>query len=327
MREATQLNPAATVAICTLDRREVLEISLAALAEQDATGVEWEILVVDNGSTDGTAQYVEARILTSKIPMRLLVEPQRGLSFARNRAVENARGEILLFIDDDFACGPSWLKAHLSAFDDPGVDGTGGRTIPRPRGVVPAWLPPDLDAPELAGLVARYDFGPDAADVLEGSSSPDIPFGCNMGVRTAIARRLGGFRVDLGWGRERIPGEETEFFRRVRRHHGRLRYVPDGVGEHHIDVSRLTVARFEQYHYGVGRSRVRMTPPASRLRALVRFVRECGKALSRTAKARTSGRRSLRLRAACARYRGQARECLHQARIGPAGRTIVPGES
>ena len=170
--------------------------------------------------------------------------------------------------------------------------------------------------------VGRSRLRPDAADVLK-VVLPDIPFGCNMGVRTATLAAW-GFRsiwVGLDRSRERRQSSSVVFGATMEAATSRR------VGEHHIDVSRLTVARFEQYHYGVGRSRVRMTPPASRLRALVRFLRECGKALSRTAKARTSGRRSLRLRAACARYRGQARECLHQARIGPAGRTIVPGES
>ena len=83
--EATQLNPAATVAICTLDRREVLG-DRAGGAGRDR--VEWEILVVDNGSTDGTAQRAEARILTSKILMRLLVSRSEGF---RSRGIARSR--------------------------------------------------------------------------------------------------------------------------------------------------------------------------------------------------------------------------------------------
>jgi len=316
MERTTDARLAATVAICTLNRREILETCLTALAAQSDPGIPWEILVVDNGSDDGTAEYVESAAAASAVPMRRVFEPRRGLSYARNMALECAGGAVILFIDDDFTGSPGWLSAHLHAFENPNVVGTGGRIFPKLHGDVPSWLPPDLGAPALLGLIGSYDYGDEPLDIGGGDGAPRLPFGGNMGIRTAVARHVGSFRVDLGLGREQIPGEETEFYERIQ-NHGRLRYLPAAFGDHHVDVTKLTPERFDQYHFGLGRSQVRMHPHASRVSAARGLLRDLGKAVVRVVRLWLFGGDNLKRRAAWACTRGRVREGWHQLRLGP----------
>jgi glycosyltransferase involved in cell wall biosynthesis len=107
-----------TVAVCTRNRARSLDRTLRSIATDGApVGVEWEILVVDNGSTDETASVVQALGSEWKC-LRMVGEPEAGLSRARNRAVSEARGRYIVWTDDDVLVTPGRLAAYRSAFEE-----------------------------------------------------------------------------------------------------------------------------------------------------------------------------------------------------------------
>ena len=142
------------------------------------------------------------------------MEARRGVSFARNRALAEARGDAIIFVDDDVNCLPGWLAAHGDALRDASVTGIGGRILP----ILPESTPGAfrvLYSRENGGPVSRYDFGDEPREITpDGPVQP--PFGANMAIRRGLALSLGGFRTDLGWGKRMLPGEETELSRRIR---------------------------------------------------------------------------------------------------------------
>lgn len=277
-----------SVVICTRDRRESLLLTLDSVLSQRTDGPV-EVLVVDNGSSDGSGAAVRELRAGSPLPLRLAEEPEQGLSIARNRALREATGRALVFIDDDVTCHAGWLLAHLRSFRDPQVVGVAGRILPRLPAEAPGWwheLLPD----EKGGPTSRYDFGDQPAEVLPGAGIP-LPFGANMGVLREAALEVGGFRSDLGWGRKMIPSEELEFFRRIRARGGRIVYVPAASLDHRIDPGRTSREYYLRWQRAYGRSTVILQRAAGRLHygpALVEAVRE---AIRWSREARRVGRR------------------------------------
>jgi GT2 family glycosyltransferase len=240
-----------TIVLCSRNRRDEIEITLAALAEQVWDGA-WDVLVVDNGSDDGTDALVESLISGFPVALRLVVEETPGLAHARNRAIREVEGRATVFLDDDATALPGLVKVHGEAFRDDTVIGTGGRILPvLPEGT-PDWLIEALPT-EIGGPTSRYEFGPDPAEVVVPGKIP-YPFGANMGVRTEAARSLDGFRTELGWGKRMVPDEEVEFYGRLAALPGKILYLPDAAVEHRIAANRTSREYYEQWHQGLGRA-------------------------------------------------------------------------
>lgn len=249
-----------TIVICSRNRRHDIEITLHALAGQVWDGV-WDVLVVDNGSDDGTTLLVESMIAAFPVPLGLVVEDTPGLAHARNRAIREVEGAATVFLDDDATGLPGLVKAHGEAFRDGDVIGTGGRIVPvLPEGS-PEWLVAALPT-EIGGPTSRYEFGPEPAEIVVPGPIP-YPFGANMGVRTEAARSLEGFRTELGWGQRMVPDEEVEFYGRLAALPGKIIYVPDATVEHRIARDRTSREYYEQWHQGLGRAWVLRRMPMS----------------------------------------------------------------
>ena len=129
-----------SICICTYNRSESLWRTLDSLAKQDdIDSGAVEVLIVDNNCTDGTSNVVEA--FREKLPIRRVTESRQGLAHARNRAVADFRGDVLLFTDDDIRFGAGWLTAYRDAIRRfPDADYFGGRILPdwgqtKPRGL------------------------------------------------------------------------------------------------------------------------------------------------------------------------------------------------
>ena len=110
--------PKLSVIIPTFDRRDILSRTLPSVFSQTAPSDSYEVIVVVDGSTDGTSEMLES--LQPPCPMRVLSQPNRGQAAARNAGVRIARGEVVLFLDDDALCHPALVAEHLSAQDDSG---------------------------------------------------------------------------------------------------------------------------------------------------------------------------------------------------------------
>jgi glycosyltransferase involved in cell wall biosynthesis len=210
------------------------------------------VLVVDNGSDDGTGELVSGLVEDFPVPLRVVVEETPGLAHARNRALHEAVGRALVFLDDDATALPGLVGAHAAAFADDDVTGTGGRILPvLPEGT-PDWLVEALPT-EIGGPTSRYDFGPEPAEITLDNDI-HLPFGANMGVLRTAAEELGGFRTELGWGKRMIPDEEAEFYRRLAGRPGRILYVPDAAVEHRIQLDRTSKEYDAKWHQGLGRA-------------------------------------------------------------------------
>ena len=262
-----------TVAICTFGRPLSLQQTLATLAGQSWDGV-WEVLIIDNdGGASARLQGMAALAVDLPVDLRVTVESRRGLAFARNRALAEARGDAIVFTDDDVNCMPGWLAAHGDALRDPSVMGTAGRILPiLPESASVCFR--TLYSSENGGPAARYDYG-DEPQVIELGGALQPPFGANMAVRRDTARSLGGFRTELGWGQRMVPGEETDLCRRILSAGGQLLYVPSAVVEHRIDAHRMTHDYYVRWWRGEGRSQVFLDPPRGWVRRTAMAGRLC----------------------------------------------------
>ncbi len=231
----------ASVVVCTRNRAGRLGECLAHLSDQVMTGPDGtvEVVVVDNGSTDGTAGLAAAWCADDPGGRRLVTEPVAGLSRARNRGIAVARGDVVLFLDDDAVAPRGWVAAHLAAYArDPLVVAVGGPVALRwPEGR-PRWLAPRLDH-----WFSALDHGEEARPF----PPPHGPYGTNMSVRRdaldAAARAApGGAAFDhrLGRrGRSLVSGEEGDLFERLWADGGAIAYEPAALVLHAVTPDRL----------------------------------------------------------------------------------------
>lgn len=233
-----------TVAICTRNRHRLLMDTLSTI-EEAATppNLEWEVLVVDNGSTPSVASTVGRH--SPRLPLRLVSEPTPGLSEARNRAVDAARGEYIVWIDDDVHVEENWLVAYWQAFRRwEGASFFGGPIVPRMRGSAPRWLRSVL--PRIGSLYAARALGSEPLRFED--EDRELPYGANFAVRSALQRE---FRFDPGLGRR--PGlemagyEEIDVFRRMLRAGHTGRWVPSARVYHVIPPERQTIGYIRRY--------------------------------------------------------------------------------
>lgn len=280
------MSPRFSVVICTLNRRASLLRclkSLAELSQRDAArgtdrSARWDVWVVDNNSTDGTLEA--ARELAEDFPLRLNVvrEERAGLSCARNRALEESAAEVVVYTDDDVSYHDGWFDAWEAAFVEGDVVGAGGPVLPVFHEELPDWFRRGLLDGD-GGPVAKYSCGEEVREYAPRNSSGqrcDVghPRGCNMAMRRQLAIDLGGFREDLGWGRTRVPAEETEFYQRLHDHGGRVLYLPAAKINHHMDPGRLTVPYIRRWYRGYGRASIMMRPPGNPWAWSVKFAEQ-----------------------------------------------------
>ncbi len=232
--------PSATVAICTRERPDDLRRALAAVAVLEGDG--HELLVIDNApSTDRTRRVVET------FPqVRYVLEPEPGLNAARNRALREARREIVAFTDDDAAPEPEWLRGLVANFGDPRVMCVTGLTLP---------VELETEAQELFEEHCPFSRG-FSRRVFDGQIDNPLAVGpvgagANMAVRRSLLARVGEFERRLDGGTPARSGGDHEMFARILGCGYRIAYDPAAVSWHR---HRRTKAELMDtvYGYGVG---------------------------------------------------------------------------
>jgi hypothetical protein len=256
-------DPRATVVICTRNRAATLARVLEGFCAQSVPDdTSWELLVVDNGSTDRTRDVTDA--FASRLPIRVVDEPEPGLSAARNRAVLAARGEYLLWIDDDAMPSPGWIASYLAAFSEwPAAAVFGGPIGLEFDAPLPGWFVPVL--PVIGAVYGQRDLGPNPSALRP--SVTELPFGGNFATRTSDQRR---FPYDTRLGRHPAHpsrgSEETEVLLSMLESGLEGRWVPAAVVTHlqrAADASiRYIVRRISAY--GAYQA-VRFPPPGARV--------------------------------------------------------------
>jgi glycosyltransferase involved in cell wall biosynthesis len=240
-----------SVLLCTYNRSKTLGAAIESVAVQVMPeSLSWEIVVVDNNSTDQTRQVVEC--LQRRFPERIryTFEPRQGVSYARNAGIREGRGEILAFIDDDETASSGWLQNLTANLHSGEWVGAGGRVLPPPSFSPPDWLL--TPRASTTGPLAVFDPG------LEAGQLTEPPFGANMAFKREVFNRFGGFRTDLGRaGNNMISNEDTEFGRRLMGSGLRLRYEPTAITYHPVEEIRLRRSYFLNWWFNKGRSDVR----------------------------------------------------------------------
>jgi glycosyltransferase involved in cell wall biosynthesis len=237
-----------SIAICTLNRAESLRRTLdSLLAMHVPDDLAWEIVVINNGCSDHTDEVIAS--FAGRLPIRREVESHRGLSRARNRAIESARGEYILWTDDDVVVDPEWLAAYAAAFRRwPTAAIFGGPIVPKFETPIVEWVGPCKDL--LRSPYAARDLGP--APILLSKKEGRIPFGANFAIRAAEQSR---FRYDINLGlapgRERLS-EDTVVVERILAAGGIGYWVPDARVDHWIGHGRQTTGYVIRYFAALG---------------------------------------------------------------------------
>lgn len=205
-----------SVVVCTYNRAYALPALIEAFRRvQVPLHCEWELLIVDNRSTDRTKEVIDEAKQNCKLPIRYMYEPKPGSSAARNKAIRESDGAIVAITDDDCFVSPSWLCGILREFSDPSVHGVGGRVLLHdtrdlPVSIRTSEIPTDVTSP--------------------GQIFGTIP-GCNMAFRREVFERIGLYDEDLGAGL-RLAGEDADLIYRAIKAGFRLRYSPSFYLEH-----------------------------------------------------------------------------------------------
>jgi glycosyltransferase involved in cell wall biosynthesis len=241
-----------TVVLCTCNRCSSLPTALDSVAAQLLPdSVNWEVVVVDNNSTDQTREVAGGYCLKYPDRFRYVFEPQQGLSRARNAGICAARGEIVAFIDDDVIAEPTWLMNLTASLQDRKWAGAGGRIVPPQDFTPPAWLTVGGETDLVGALLPLFDLGDQAREMKRP------PYGTNMAFRKEMFDKHGIFRTDLGrCGSSLLMGEDTEFGNRLMSAGECLRYEPLAVVEHPVPQERLSKKWFRAWWFGFGRTRI-----------------------------------------------------------------------
>jgi glucosyl-dolichyl phosphate glucuronosyltransferase len=266
------------VLIATYNRAALLGETLDVLAASQVPAhlqhLTWEVVVVDNNSTDATRATVEARQAGYPVPLRYLFEPKPGRSAALNTAIAATAAPLLLCTDDDVRVDPGWLAAGWEALAG-GADYAGGPVAPLWEVPPPRWL--DLTRTDLWGTIAILDYG---RHRFFFEDRRRVPLGANMGMRRSLVEKVGGFRTELGRAQgHRVLGQEVpELLTRARAAGLRGVYVPEMSVHHHIPRGRLTKQYYRRWWTGKGYSKaiVESLQPVTELGLDLRTVPHLG---------------------------------------------------
>ena len=182
-----------SVIIPTRNRSSLLEKAIKSLILQTYPQENFEIIIVDNGSTDGTRNIVES--YKHNLPnLTYIYEPKPGLHVGRHAGLAIAKGEILVYGDDDIEAFPTWLEGIAESFNDPSVVLVGGNNLPRFECSPPEWIENLWEKNPWGMTIVMYsllDLGNDIKEI-----SPYYVFGCNYSIRKRVLLEVGGFHPD-----------------------------------------------------------------------------------------------------------------------------------
>ena len=225
------VTPLISAIICTHNREQYLGAAIDSLLQQ--TLVHYEVIVVDNASTDDTAAVVKARLHHPNV--QYIYEPELGLSVARNTGARAAKADIIAYLDDDAEASEQWLASLLDIFkSNPKVAIAGGKvTLIWPPGArAPNWLSNDLSS----GL-GLYDLGNQITYIEHPSLTPR---GLNYALRKTFLQEVGGFDPNLGRvGTNLLSNEEQQMTRFALDRGWQVAYVPEALAAHNVAPARM----------------------------------------------------------------------------------------
>ena len=237
-----------SVVIPTYNRGDELVRTLESLTRLNVAEA-WEVIVVDNNSSDNTREVVLTASQEFPGELRYVFEKEQGRSAALNAGIRAAKGDIIAVTDDDVRVDSEWLTNAAAALEKLRCDYVGGKALPIWGGQRPGWLP-DRSGKHW-GVIALLDYGPKPVEFGE-----KVPLGVNMAFRRNAFERAGLWDNNIGRKGGTLLGQEVrEWANRARDAGLRGFYSPDLVVQHVIPADRLTKRYFRRWFYWHGISR------------------------------------------------------------------------
>lgn len=261
-----------SIIICTYNRDKYLYDALRHIASNDFPTEEYEIVLVNNNSTDQTENECQKFIKNFPlVSFHYFLEKKQGLSHARNRGIQESKGDILVFLDDDSFVKPNYLhNLQLQLNKHHEAMAFGGKITPRfESGVAPKWL-------------CRWNYSwlsaIDKGDNVIPFDGNSYPIGANMGFRKECLVRIGEFNTELGRNKNNLMGgEEKDLINRIKELQMPILYFPDIEVEHVIPEKRTTKDYIIKMAYGIGLSERLRCLKLGKTALLKRHLTECFK--------------------------------------------------
>lgn len=218
--------------ICTHNRDQYLGDAIDSLLQQDYD--QYEVIVVDNASTDKTAEVVKSRLSNPRL--KYVYEANLGLSVARNTGAKTTDAPILAYLDDDAEASRQWLRKLMTAYQtNPKLAIAGGKVhliLPPDRDKLPVWL-----SNSLAGALGLYDLGEEIVYITEPGLTPR---GLNYSMRRSFLEEIGGFDANLGRvGKKLLSNEELYMTELAIKNGWQVAYLPEAEVGHNVQPERL----------------------------------------------------------------------------------------
>ncbi len=227
--------------ICTYNRANYLNKALESLKRQSLNKSYFEVIVVDNGSTDDIKQIVEN--FYDYLKIKYVLEERLGLSRARNRGIEEAKGKYVAFMDDDCEADWRWLEEIVNSFKKSAqpIQAVGGKILLKYKSSKPAWMSKNMES--FLGFFFPAE-KPCFLKYLRGG---------NMAFCRESLQQLNGFNYDLGrQGRSLLSSEEYELFERFFRFGFKIYYNPKIITYHNVLPERLHKFWFYKRYFWQG---------------------------------------------------------------------------
>lgn len=262
-----------SVILCTYNRDRYIYPVLQSIAQGDLPHADYEIVFVNNNSTDNTE--AECRRFQADHPdinLRYCVESLQGLSHARNCGIRNAQGDILVYVDDDALVNPQYLSTYADFFQrNPHAVAAGGPILPQYDGCEePSWM--SHYTRQL--VTGKLYLGEKEREFSKGA----YPGGGNAAYRKSVFDAVGLFNTDLGRkGNSLIGAEEKDLFDKMTSRGMRFYYLPTAILYHLIPPKKLTKDYFDRLTYGIGVSERMRTLQIGKKKYLSRMVKEAVK--------------------------------------------------
>ncbi len=242
-----------SLVICTYNRDKYLPGTLATIAKQTIDKSKFELLIIDNNSTDNTAVIAKKFIAENpQINTRYFFETNKGLSFARNRGIAEAATPVIAFVDDDVILPGNYLDALQDFFNEqPGAAGAGGKVIPKyEHGEGPVWMNKYLN-----GFIGKVDHG---ENIKLFSNAMKYPAGCNMIYKKDILLAAGGFNNALTF-----RSDDKYIYHAVKKVSDKIYYLPKAWLYHYIDDARIKFSNFKSLYLKTGNEEKKRVVAAS----------------------------------------------------------------
>ena len=258
-----------TLIICTYNREKYIGPLLESIAKNDYPTTDYEIVLVDNNCTDNTRQVCELFAMAHpEVVLRYVVEPEQGLSAARNKGIKEAKGEIIIYVDDDALVDSDYIRIYAEHFAaHPDTMAAGGPIEPLYETQEPSWMSPYTKAL----LTAWMNYGDKVREYPKGR----YPGGGNAAYRKVVFDKVGLFNTELGRkGSLLLASEEKDIFDKMKALGMKVLYLPTPVLHHCIPQAKLEEDYFNRLTLQIGCSERMRTRAISKGKYIKRLLSE-----------------------------------------------------